>query len=186
MAVLADRPVCFNLRAHSAVADRRPDHLETPMIRFWLFVHIFGLVMLAAGVGIANLSGIMMGKATSSEMLAMWSRLNHKIEYIATLPGALLLLVAGTVLVDKEGYDYTTGWVAAAYVLWVVAVFLGAVVLGRHAKRIHALATEEMGSGAGPDRSTALARSPVGPVVGNLLNVIILVFLYLMIFKPGS
>jgi|RhiMethySRZTD1v2_1073278.scaffolds.fasta_scaffold308371_4 hypothetical protein len=30
MAVLADRPVCFNLRAHSAVADRRPDHLETP------------------------------------------------------------------------------------------------------------------------------------------------------------
>jgi uncharacterized membrane protein len=156
------------------------------MIRFWLFVHIFGLVMLAAGVGIANLSGIMMGKATSSEMLAMWSRLNHKIEYIATLPGALLLLVAGTVLVDKEGYDYTTGWVAAAYVLWVVAVFLGAVVLGRHAKRIHALATEEMGSGAGPDRSTALARSPLGPVVGNLLNVIILVFLYLMIFKPGS
>ena len=30
MAGLADRPVCFNLPAPSAVADRRPDHLETP------------------------------------------------------------------------------------------------------------------------------------------------------------
>jgi len=30
-----------------------------------------------------------------------------------------------------------------------------------------------------------LARSPVGPVVGNLLNVIVLVFLYLMIVKPS-
>jgi uncharacterized membrane protein len=157
------------------------------MIRFWLFVHFVGLVMLAAGVGIANLSGVMMGKASSSAMLAMWSKLNYTIEHIATLPGALILLVAGTILVDKEGYDYTTTWVAAAYVLWVIAVFLGAVVLGRHARQVHALASEEVASGIEePARSGALARSPIGPVVGNLLNVIVLVFLYLMIFKPGS
>ena len=157
------------------------------MVRFWLFVHLFGLVMLAAGVGIANLSGIMMGKSSSSAMLAMWSNLNYKIEHIATLPGALILLVAGTILVDREGYDYTTTWVAAAYVLWVIAVFLGAVVLGRHARRIHALASEEVAAGSdAPTRSLALAKSPVGPVVGNLLNVIVLVFLYLMIFKPGT
>jgi uncharacterized membrane protein len=156
------------------------------MIRFWLFVHFVGLLLLAGGVGIANLSGIMMGKSSTPSMLAMWSKLNHTIEYIATLPGALILLVAGTLLVHKEGYAYSTTWILSAYVLWLIAVFLGAAVLGRHARRIHTLAEAEVA--AGDELSTqaaALARSPLGPVVGNLLNVIVLLFLYLMIFKPG-
>ena len=156
------------------------------MIRFWLFIHFVGLLFLAAGVGIANLSGIMMGKSSTPSMLAMWSKLNHRIEYIATLPGALILLVAGTILVHKEGYAYSTHWIVSAYILWLIAVFLGAVVLGRHAQRIHVLAEAEVA--AGDEVSTqaaALARSPRGPVVGNLLNVIVLLFLYLMIYKPG-
>jgi uncharacterized membrane protein len=156
------------------------------MIRFWLFTHFVGLVLLAAGVGIANLSGIMMGKSSTPTMLAMWSRLNHRIEHIATLPGALILLVAGTILVHKEGYAYSTTWIVSAYVLWLVAVFLGAVVLGRHARRIHALAEAEVAAGDQVStQAAALARSPLGPVVGNLLNVIVLLFLYLMIFKPS-
>jgi uncharacterized membrane protein len=116
----------------------------------------------------------------------MWSKLNHRIEYIATLPGALILLVAGTILVHKEGYAYSTHWIVSAYILWLIAVFLGAAVLGRHAQRIHVLAEAEVA--AGDEVSTqaaALARSPRGPVVGNLLNVIVLLFLYLMIYKPG-
>jgi uncharacterized membrane protein len=157
------------------------------VIQFWLLIHLAGLVLLAAGVGIANLSGIMMSKSASPAMIAMWSKLNHRVEFVATLPGALILLVAGTILVDKEGWDYTTGWVVAAYILWIVAVFLGAGVLGRHASRVHRLATAEVANGDETSAEAArVARSPVGPVVGNLLNVIVVVFLYLMIYKPGS
>ena len=156
------------------------------MIHFWLFVHLFGLVLLSAGVGVANLSGIMMGKTDSPAMLAMWSKLNFRSEHIATLPGALLLIVAGTVLVHKERIDSGATWVVAAYVLWVVAVVLGGGVLGRHAHRIHRAAVAEVEAGAQVStEAMALARSPVGPVVGNLLNVIVLVFLYLMIVKPS-
>jgi uncharacterized membrane protein len=154
--------------------------------KFWLFVHLVGLVMLAAGVGVANLSGIMMGKTDSPGMLAMWSKVNYKVEHIATLPGALLLIVAGTILVDDLGYDYSALWISAAYVLWVIAVGLGAGVLGRHAHKIHRIASREAASGAEVSiEAVALARSPIGPVVGNLLNLIILVFLYLMIAKPS-
>jgi uncharacterized membrane protein len=156
------------------------------MIRFWLFIHFVGLLFLAAGVGVANLSGIMMGKSSTPSMLAMWSKLNHRIEYIATLPGALILLVAGTILVHKEGFAFSTTWIVSAYILWLIAVFLGGVVLGRHARRIHALAEAELAAGDEVStRAAALARSPLGPVVGNLLNVIVLLFLYLMIYKPG-
>jgi uncharacterized membrane protein len=143
-------------------------------------------VLLSAGVGVANVSGIMMGKTDSPTMLAMWSKLNFRAEHFATLPGALLLIVAGTVLVDKEGIDFGATWVVSAYVLWVVAVFLGAGVLGRHAHRIHHAAIKEVEAGAQiSTEAMALARSPVGPIVGNLLNVIVLLFLYLMIVKPS-
>jgi uncharacterized membrane protein len=156
------------------------------MIHFWLFLHLTGLVLLAAGVGIANLSGIMMSKAESPQMLAMWSKVNLRAEHVATLPGALLLIVAGTVLVHKEGIDYGATWIVSAYVLWVIAVFLGGGVLGRHAHRIHHLATEEVERGLTvSDAAMKLARSPVGPVVGNVLNLILLTFLYLMIVKPS-
>jgi uncharacterized membrane protein len=157
------------------------------MTQFWLYLHFLGLVFLAAGVGVANVSGFMMSKAESMSVLAMWSRINHKVEHLATLPGALLLLVAGTVLVDREGYDYGAPWISAAYALWIVAVFLGAGVLGRRARRIHAAAAEQAAAGNETDAAIfGMARSPVGPIVGNLLNLIILVFLYLMVVKPGS
>ena len=156
------------------------------MTSFWLFVHLIGLVLLAAGVGIANLSGIMMSKAEAPGMIAMWSKLNLRAEHMATLPGALILLIAGSVLVHRDGYDYTATWVVSAYALWGVAVFLGAVVLGRHARRIHQLATDEVAAGVEVSTTAAkLARSPLGPVAGNLLNVIVVVFLFLMVVRPG-
>ncbi|MDX6521861.1 MAG: putative integral rane protein [Gaiellales bacterium] len=156
------------------------------MINFWLFVHLTGLVLLAAGVGIANLSGIMMSKSDSPSMIAMWSKVNFRVEHIATLPGALLLVVAGSILVHKEGYDYSATWIVSAYVLWVIAVFIGAGVLGRHAHRIHKLACDEVAAGVEVSTTASkLARSPLGPVAGNLLNLILLAFLYLMIVKPS-
>ena len=124
------------------------------MTNFWLFVHLFGLVLLAAGVGIANLSGIMMSKTDSPQLLAMRSKVNFRSEHLATLPGALLLIVAGSILVHRDGFDYSATWVVSAYVLWVIAVVLGGGVLGRHSHRIHHLASEEVKQGltAAPTR----------------------------------
>jgi uncharacterized membrane protein len=157
------------------------------MTNFWLFIHFVGLVLLAAGVGAANLSGIQLGKTDSPRMLAMWSGINIRAERFLILPGALVLIVAGTILVHEEGRSYGAAWISAAYVLWVVAVFLGGVVLGRHAHRINHLAGEEVAAGAETSTTAmALARSPKGPAVGMTLNVIILVFIGLMVFKPGG
>jgi hypothetical protein len=154
---------------------------------FWLFVHLTGLVILAAGIGTANLSGILLSKTDSPAMLAMWSGINIRAERMLILPGALVLLVAGTILVHEEGRSYGAFWITAAYILWVVAVFLGAVVLGRHAHQIHHLATQEQAAGVETSTTAAaLARSSKGPAVGMSLNVIVVVFLALMVFKPGG
>jgi len=157
------------------------------LTNFWLFIHLTGLVILAAGVGTANLSGILLSKADSPKMLAMWSDINIRAERMLILPGALVLLIAGTILVHEEGRSYGAFWITAAYILWVVAVFLGAVVLGRHAHQIHHLAIEEEAAGVETSiTARALAQSPKGPAVGMTLNVIVVVFLALMVFKPGG
>ena len=157
------------------------------MTNLWLVVHFAGLVLLAAGIGVANVSGIQLGKTDSPRLLVMWSGLNIGAERVLILPGALVLLVAGTALVHEEGRSFGAAWIAGAYVLWVVAVFLGAGVLGRHAHEINRLAQDEVASGAETSTaSAALARSAKGPAVGMTLNVIVIAFLVLMVFKPGG
>lgn len=156
------------------------------MTNFLFFAHMFGLVLLAAGVGIANYSGIMTGSSKRSSDIALWSGVNHRIEFIATLPGALILLITGTLMVDDRGFSYSDGWVSAAYALWIAAVVLGAGVLGRHSKQVHRSATEAVAAGREDDEELIrLSSGPLGPVVGNALNLIILAFLYVMVYKPG-
>ncbi|MCW2921051.1 MAG: hypothetical protein JWL76_925 [Thermoleophilia bacterium] len=156
------------------------------MTNFLFFAHMFGLAMLAAGVGVANYSGIMAGTSKRSSDIALWSGVNHRIEFIATLPGALVLLISGTLMVDDRGFSYDMGWVTAAYVLWVAAVVLGAGVLGRHSKRVHRSATEAVAAGRETDEALIrLSSGKLGPIVGNLLNLIIIAFLYVMVYKPG-
>jgi uncharacterized membrane protein len=154
---------------------------------FVLILHLFGLVLLAAGVGIANLSGILTGKADTASAIKLWSGINHKVEHILILPGALLLILSGTYLVNKDGYDFSAGWISAAYALWVVAVVIGAGVLGRHSKQLHTRASALVAAGTETDEDLLkLARSPKGPVFGNILNLVLLAFLYLMVVRPGS
>lgn len=156
------------------------------MTNFLFIAHMFGLVMLAAGVGMANYSGIMTGKSKRSSDIALWSGVNHRIEYIATLPGALILLISGTLMVDDRGFSFSDGWVSAAFTLWLLAVVLGTGVLGRHSKKVHRAASEAAAAGREDDEELIrLSSGPLGPIVGNLLNIIVLAFLYVMVYKPG-
>jgi uncharacterized membrane protein len=157
------------------------------MTNFYFVAHMFGLVLLSAGIGIANLSGIRTGMAKKSSEIAMWSGINHKTEHVATLPGALILLVTGVLMVDDRGFDFGAFWISAAFALWVLAVILGAGVLGRHSKKVHRAASEAAAAGREDDEAVVqLSTGPLGPIVGNLLNLIMIAFLYLMVYKPGA
>ncbi|MCW2974596.1 MAG: hypothetical protein JWN72_2869 [Thermoleophilia bacterium] len=157
------------------------------MSNFAFFAHMFGLVMLAAGVGVANYSGIMIGRSATASSVALWSQVNHRIEYMATLPGALILLLSGTYMVDDRGFGFGDVWVGAAYALWLLAVVVGAGVLGANARGLHRAATAAVAAGHEDDADVlARSNSPIGPVLGNVLNVIVVAFLYLMVYKPGA
>jgi uncharacterized membrane protein len=105
--------------------------------------------------------------------------------YVIT-PGAVLALVAGSFLVHRSGYAFDQFWIVAAYVLWVIAMSIGWLVLGRHTSRLNRHAKELIAQGVEQsDQLQKEAAAPVGQVFGGVQNVILLAFIYLMVVKPG-
>ena len=100
-------------------------------------------------------------------------------DYFAN-PAYLLLLVSGLTMVALVHYQLTTFWLAAALVLWLVAIVLGYGVYTPTLRRqIRVLASD----GAESVEYQSLATR--GTVVGITLAVLVLLILVMMIFKPG-
>jgi len=100
-------------------------------------------------------------------------------DYFAN-PAYLLLLVSGVTMVLIAGYPlFSTFWLLAALILWVVIVAIGiGLYTPTLSRQIRVLAA----SGAKSEEFQALSMR--GQILGIVLGVIVLVILALMVFKP--
>lgn len=152
-----------------------------------LILHILGAFLIVAGAGTSTVLGIAGGRTISTRQLGMAASLQLAAERFVIVPGALLAIVFGSWLVGEGGHDFGAAWVSASYVLWVIALGLGTGVLVPHARRVRDAAARLVAEGV--EESDALRAefdTPRARGVGMLLNVIILVFLYLMVARPGA
>ena len=157
------------------------------MYKTWLFLHILGVFLIVGGAGVATALGIKMSKSRHARAIADMSSLSIIAERYVITPGAILTLVAGTFLVHRSGHQFNEFWVVAAYVLWIVAITIGWVILGRHSSSLNRHANELLAKGVEEDDTLQkAAAAPVGPVFGALQNVILLAFIYLMVVRPGG
>jgi uncharacterized membrane protein len=157
------------------------------MYKTWLFLHILGVFMIVGGASVATALGIKMSKSRHTRAIADMSSLSIVAERYVITPGAILALVAGTVLVHRSGHQFDEFWIIAAYVLWIVAITIGWVILGRHSSSLNRHANELLAKGIDEDDGLQkAAAAPVGPVFGAVQNVILLAFIYLMVVRPGG
>jgi uncharacterized membrane protein len=151
-----------------------------------LFLHILGVFLIVGGAAIATALGIKASKSKRTQTIADLSGLSIIAERYVITPGAVLALVAGTFLVHRSGYTFDQFWLIAAYVLWVAAISIGWLILGRHNAHLHRHATGL--AAAGVEESDELqkeAAAPVGMIFGLAQNVILVAFIYLMVYKPS-
>jgi uncharacterized membrane protein len=152
-----------------------------------LFLHILGVFLIVAGAAIATALGIKASKSKRTHTIADLSGLSIVAERYVITPGAVLALIAGTFLVHRTGHEFGEFWLVAAYVLWVTAISIGWLILGRHSSALHKHAKELAAGGIEEsDELQKEAAAPVGMVFGLAQNVILLAFLYLMIVRPGA
>jgi uncharacterized membrane protein len=157
------------------------------MYKTWLFLHILGVFMIVGGASVATALGIKMSKSRHARAIADMSSVSIVAERYVITPGAILALVAGTFLVHRSGHQFDEFWIIAAYVLWIVAITIGWVILGRHSSSLNRHANELLAKGIDEDDGLQkAAAAPVGPVFGAVQNVILLAFIYLMVVRPGG
>ena len=157
------------------------------MYKTLLFLHILGVFMIVGGASVATALGIKMSKSRHTRAIADMSSVSIVAERYVITPGAILALVAGTFLVHRSGHQFDEFWIIAAYVLWIVALTIGWVILGRHSSSLNRHANELLAKGIGEDDALAKeAAAPVGPLFGALQNVILIAFIYLMVVRPGG
>ncbi len=111
--------------------------------------------------------------------------IQRRSELWVTSAGAALAVVFGTLLIDEGGFEFGDPWISAAYALLVVVLAVDHGYFMRKNRRIRASAAA-LGNGEVTAEVSRQLNDPVGTIVGVLLDVSFIVFLWLMIAKPGG
>lgn len=151
-----------------------------------LILHLIGAFLLVAGAGAETALGMRAATSTSTRVIAAATEASRAITNFAIMPGSLIVIVFGTWLALHLDRDFSEVWLSAAYVLWIGAAVLG-LVLGRHAKRVHGSALVLIAAGVEDSETLrSEANETLPKLVGMLLNLFIIAFIYLMVAQPGS
>ena len=94
------------------------------------------------------------------------------------LPGYVLMLVTGLWMVNVA-WPLTTGWVQAALALWALGIVVLTGFLAVLRKQLRVLEVE------GPTSTVYRRVSLLGRGLGAGLGLVVIIMLYLMVFKPA-
>ena len=99
---------------------------------------------------------------------------------------AVVVALLGTWLVKEGNFEFSAAWISAAYALWFVSLGIGGGILARHSRKTlaAALAAQERGETTS-DALIAQFRAPIAGIGGTVLGLMYVVFVYLMVAKPG-
>jgi uncharacterized membrane protein len=109
-----------------------------------------------------------------------YTRMTEKVPSIIFALASIVVIVAGSFLVDEAGYDYSDTWVIIGYVGWFVSFLFGVGFYGQEGKRRDKV-IEERGS-ADPAVTKSLNRVLT---VAAIDSVIITLVVIDMTTKPG-
>jgi uncharacterized membrane protein len=102
-----------------------------------------------------------------------------RIVAFVVLPGYVLMLVTGLWMVNMA-WPLTTGWIQRAMVLWAVGIAGLAIFLAVFRRQRRVLEAE------GPSSASYKRVSLLGRGLGGGLGLVVIMILYLMVFKPGT
>jgi uncharacterized membrane protein len=148
-----------------------------------LFFHLLGALVFVAGVVVAGAAFESARRRRRADEIALLLGLSRFGVLLVGI-GGLMLGVFGLWLVHLDELSLSTGWIAWAIGLYVVAIALGGAG-GRQPKRARRLATRLAAEGATvTDELRGLLEDRVSRAenYGSLL--LVLVILGLMVFKP--
>jgi len=151
----------------------------------YLFAHLLGVFLMLGAAGLSTGTGVAVARTTSAPVALMLLKLMRFSELVVTSIGTVLVVVFGLLLVDEAGYSMGDPWISTAFTLLIIVLAIDHGLLMPRAKKGMRMA-EALGNGQVSQELSTHLNNPVTVAAGALLDVSFLVFLWLMITKPGA
>lgn len=151
----------------------------------YLFGHLLGVFFMLGAAGLSTGVGIALARATSARTVVTLTSMIRYSELIGTSLGTVLVLIFGFALVAKRDFSMGDPWISAAFTLLIVVLAIDHGYLLRQNRKAHAMA-EALGERPVSDELHTHLNNPMTTAAGVLLDISFLVFLWLMIAKPGA
>lgn len=154
-------------------------------VEVYLYGHLLGVFLLLGAAGLSTGAGIALARATSARTVVTLTSMIRYSELIGTSAGSVLVILFGLLLVGKKDYSMGDPWISAAFTLLIVVLAIDHGYLLRQNKKASQMA-EALGDRSVSEELRTHLNKPLTTAAGALLDLSFLVFLYLMIARPGA
>jgi uncharacterized membrane protein len=146
----------------------------------YLAAHILCAVLwVGGGVSVHILGRWVSGEGDPARMVA-FNRDAVKLGYVFYAPLALILIVAGVLLVEEVGYEYSDLWISLGFLGWLFSLVVGLGFYPQQSRKIEAAI-------AAQGATSEVAQAGISRILMvNSVEVLVLVLVVIdMAVKPG-
>ncbi len=151
----------------------------------YLYGHLLGVFLLLGAAGLSTGAGVAIARVQSARTVVTLSNMIRLSELIGTSAGSVLVLIFGFALVSELNYSMGDAWISAAFTLLIVVLAIDHGYLLRQNRKAHDMA-EALGDRPVSQELSTHLNNPMTIVAGVVLDLSFLVFLWLMIARPGA
>ena len=101
---------------------------------FLLTVHVLAAIVWLGGSWMLLMLGLSL-RGADTQRRVDYTRMTEKVPSIAFAVASVVVILAGSWLVDEAGYDYSDTWVTLGYVGWFISFLFGVGFYGPEGKR---------------------------------------------------
>jgi uncharacterized membrane protein len=150
------------------------------MFDFLLTIHILAALIWVGGGISMHILGRRVLKRGDAEEIYKFSAEVNVIGMRIYAPTSLILLVAGILLVNEVGYEFSQLWITLAFVGWIISFIIGVGYYGPQDKKLQALVAAD-----GPTAPGVVANVRQALTVNSIEILILLLVVVDMTVKPG-
>jgi len=148
--------------------------------------HILGAIIMGFGSGTAMLAGLSIGPNPDLRAIIRTVELENLGGRVTAYAAIVVLLLGIWLVIEVDTFEFSQPWISAAFTLWLIAMGIGGGVLGSYERRVLKQAREALGRGETTNAQvTAAFNAPVAKIGGTVLGLMYVVFVWLMVAKPG-
>lgn len=150
------------------------------MYEFLLTVHVLAAIVWLGGGIAMHILGRRVLKRNDPQEIYKFSAEVNTIGMRLYAPTSIVLLVAGVLLVNEAGFEFSQLWITLGFLGWIFSFIVGVGYYGPQDKKLQALVAAD-----GPTAPGVVANVRQALMVNSIEILILLLVVVDMTYKPG-